>query len=1103
MYGDECLIRILAACEIMGNVTNICSDKTGTLTESKMKVVEGWIGDVCYCERDLESACCEPIPTASPIYAANANVNARSSQVREKRGDNLAPLKAPCNVIKRIIGENICVNRTAYVVGEHKVEETVVQESVDLITGIELILPGGKSDFKKRVKHTKTAFETVVGNRTEASLLWFANRLGFSVDEVKDVVLDHSKGDKLYEFNSFRKRSSALVHRDDDSVRLYTKGASEWVLANCTMFLRSDGAVQMMNEAKRAEIQAYVKSASACGLRTICLAHKDFTTRESLPRNWFHDAPDNSNLCCDAIVGISDPLRPDAHDVVLQAQRAGITVRMITGDNLNAACAIARQAGILKPGGIAIEGHVFRELSPAEVDDILPRLQVMARSTPTDKLMLVMRLNGHGIPENEEDWVDLQRTLRTKNDRANKKDPSKSSTNSGKSDSDVVTIRMPASMKKPVAIPVEPSEYALKKISSSMSDRMYQYLSFSGHKHPGSATNSPAKLEKLESDKGKWVAPMLNINAIDSAVTGAVVMAAPTVSNRIFNRKKGGAVGYQWKQDRDLLLPGYKAEWRASRPDGGEVVAVTGDGTNDAPALKAADVGLAMGITGTKVALAASDIVILDDKFSSIVNALMWGRTIHDNIKKFVQFQLTVNIVALMLVFVAAVANYPLPLNAVQMLWVNLIMDSLGALALAIEVPNKSQLDSKPYPRSANLICRPMWRNILVQASFQLMVLLLLLFLGASFFNIEEAFWCRDYEVVNGEASLANVLTETGGVLSTDSLAEYGDVWVWNMSTVTSASADSEHRRESARVKVDAYTLYNYLNESYHDSGTSLESEDTERAVVYYDSVSHNMLFTCNSFYHHCPAFSAALSTRQKGGNGDCFDAQHPISFVQDNQLRNSSFSFSEFDRYEETCLRCNELDNALITVIFNTFVFLQIFNMYTSRSIYYEVILLQGLLENPMFIGVSIFTALCQVLLVNYGGSFLNTTPLTLHEWISTVVLAFLGIPVGVLMRCIPVKNVHEVAEAQARAAEGEDTESGNAAGDADLGEDDEDVDIMDLIRNKYNSKNSKTAVLGPHDQNSELLKDSRRLDTCNEENAPKSFHVEGSSHYIPEEAH
>jgi magnesium-transporting ATPase (P-type) len=157
-------------------------------------------------------------------------------------------------------------------------------------------------------------------------------------------------------------------------------------------------------------------------------------------------------------------------------------------------------------------------------------------------------------------------------------------------------------------------------------------------------------------------------------------------------------------------------------------------------------VGLAMG-TGTKVAKEAADIVILDDKFSSIIQAILWGRSVFDNIRKFLQFQLTVNVVALCLVFIGAVAGLDTPLNAVMMLWVNMIMDSMGALALGTEIPTPELLKRRPYRRDAFLLTRPMLRNIFVQATFQLVMLLILLFDGAELFGVNEGNHCLRWAI--------------------------------------------------------------------------------------------------------------------------------------------------------------------------------------------------------------------------------------------------------------------------------------------------------------------------------------------------------------------
>lgn len=349
-------------------------------------------------------------------------------------------------------------------------------------------------------------------------------------------------------------------------------------------------------------------------------------------------------------------------------------------------------------------GEEFRKMSPAAVDKILPKLQVLARSSPEDKHILVQRLNGGLMPVTEEEWLEA---------------------------------------------------------------------------HP--------------------------------------------------NR--------DYATERDLLLPGYKEEWEKSRGGVGEVVGVTGDGTNDGPALKAADVGLSMGLSGTDVAKNASDIIIMDDKFSSIVKAVLWGRSVFDNIRKFLQFQLTVNVVALTITFLSALVGYDPPLNAVMMLWVNLIMDTMGALALGTEPPQIELLDRRPYKRDSSLISLPMWRNILIQATYQLGLLVYLLNKGPELFHCE-------------------------------------------------------------------------------DGST-----------------------------HH-------------------------------------------------------------FTIIFNAFVFCQVFNEFNAREIGDRFDPMGALGKSPMFLLVIAFTVLAQWFIVEYGGDFTQTLPLTLDEWRITVGYGAMSIPIGFIMRLVPVSE-------------------------------------------------------------------------------------------------
>ena len=741
MYQDQCFIRVLAACETMGNATNICSDKTGTLTENRMTVVEGYFAD----------------SKLSQSQFTTENVLSQGI----------------CQAARDIIAENVCINRVAYLVYK---------------------------DQDGRPLHRPN----VIGSKTEGALILMADSWGYKYDEVKNNAF-REETDRMFAFNSAKKRSTAIIHKADGKIRLLCKGAPEWVLRDCTHYLGSDGTPQRMTDEKRAEIETHIVNMANDALRTLCIAHRDFSPG-TLPADWQDNPPDDAELCCDGIVGIIDPLRSDVVDAVRTAQNAGVTVRMVTGDNLNTAKAIARQCGILTVEGQAIEGPVFRAMTPAQVDDILPNLQVMARSSPDDKYLLVTRLNGYAIPSNKEEWEEKHR-------------------------------------------------------------------------------NRP---------------------------------------------------GVTWEKDRDLLLPGYWAEWSRTRPEGGQVVGVTGDGTNDAPALKAADVGLAMGITGTKVAQSASDIVILDDKFSSIVRAIMWGRSVYDNIRKFLQFQLTVNVVALLLVFIGACAGFEPPLNAVMMLWVNLIMDTLGALALGTELPTRKVLDRKPYKRTAPLVSRPMMRNILCQSAFQLILLLILLFDGARLFNVPNGAACARYDVESSDATR------------------------WNF-----------------------------------DSNKKVAQGSGE--------------ISCDTFTDICP-----------DKDEECYRDTH--------NTVDGMVNFSDLDDFSSLCFDdCLEYSYVHGSIMFNTFVFCQVFNEYTSKELGDEWDVFSSIGRNYIFLGVTAVTVGLQIMLIEVGGEFIKTSPLSAEQWLITIALAAIAIPVGVLMRFIPVKedpdtffdNSDSIAQAAARMEE------------------------------------------------------------------------------------
>ncbi|CAO2207179.1 unnamed protein product [Urochloa humidicola] len=496
----------------------------------------------------------------------------------------------------------------------------------------------------------------VLGTPTEAAILEFGiSPLGGDFAAVRRA----STLVKVEPFNSAKKRMGVVIQLPGGALRAHCKGASEIILASCTKYMDEHGDVVPLDGATVDHLNATIDAFANEALRTLCLAYIDvdegFSANDQIPADGY---------TCIGIVGIKDPVRPGVKESVAICRSAGITVRMVTGDNINTAKAIAWECGILTEGGVAIEGPDFREKSQEELYELIPKIQVMARSSPLDKHTLVKH-------------------LRTTFD---------------------------------------------------------------------------------------------------------------------------------------------------------EVVAVTGDGTNDAPALHEADIGLAMGIAGTEVAKESADVIILDDNFSTIVTVAKWGRSVYINIQKFVQFQLTVNVVALVVNFSSACLIGSAPLTAVQLLWVNMIMDTLGALALATEPPNDELMKRTPVGRKGNFISNIMWRNIMGQSIYQFLVIWYLQAEGKWLFGIE-------------------------------------------------------------------------------------------------------------------------------GNNSDL----------------------------------------VLNTIIFNCFVFCQVFNEVSSREME-RINVFEGILDNNVFAAVLGSTVVFQFIIIQFLGSFANTTPLTFMQWIACILIGFIGMPIAVAVKMIPV---------------------------------------------------------------------------------------------------
>lgn len=422
---------------------------------------------------------------------------------------------------------------------------------------------------------------TFIGNPTECALLNFYEK---SVERKKSGKSYRDERDDHNILHAFP-FSSELKHmttisKVDGKIISYVKGSPECVFSMCNL-----------SESVKAKVQKYMLEAQQKAMRIIAFAHKELSSMKDYEEESQHQQME-SNMIFDGFVAISDPLRSDVYDSVKSCRRAGVDLKILTGDNIITATAIANELHLLEGEHIAVEANDIADLSDEELSVQLQKISVIARSTPATKMRVVKLLKAQG-----------------------------------------------------------------------------------------------------------------------------------------------------------------------------NVVAVTGDGINDAPALKNADVGIAMGISGTEVSKEASDIVLLDDSFSTIVKAVEWGRNIYENFKRFISFQLTVNLASVIVVFTSILLGLKAPFTALQLLWINIIMDGPPALTLGLEPNYNDLMGRQPTKRDENIVSKAMLVRIAITGIYISIVFLwqyvfnfldatadqmpTVLFTLFALFQLFNAFNCRELHSVS------------------------------------------------------------------------------------------------------------------------------------------------------------------------------------------------------------------------------------------------------------------------------------------------------------------------------------------------------------------
>ncbi len=536
--------------------------------------------------------------------------------------------------------------------------------------------------------------------------------------------MDNKETVKVLPFDSEKKCMSTIIKNPKfniDGWRVFHKGGGDEILKKIKFIYNPNtNKADPITVDQKSKITQTLKEFAANSLRNFIFAYKDVSNEDAANFNQKDETGQNiiekDDFIFISVAGIKDPLKLGVEDAVKKCNRAGIKVIMVTGDNIDTAISISRECSILSEDDLKTVRETLKtveEKATAEINKITE--YNLSAALANEKSAVYESIKEPKKVKQEEIYAKHLREYPNRKFLAVE----------GKELSERVGLVCLTCGKTLNDRFVHDER---KNIDPKYKDVVMKLTNDKGAENSKKCYCLPNKevAKKFFKDNNfKNVAPDEEENFIKKEALGNKSEYERIIKDLcVISRAK--------PEDKYLLVFGLR-QYK-------HVVAVTGDGTNDAPALSKADVGFSMGIAGTDVAKDASDIILLDDNFCSIVNAVKWGRNIFDCIRKFIQFQLTVNVCACLLVFITACIGNETPLNAIQMLWVNLIMDSLGSLALATEPPNEKVLERTPFKRSEYPVSIKMWKHILIQSAVQLGIMLLLYLHGSQFIQEDEPY---------------------------------------------------------------------------------------------------------------------------------------------------------------------------------------------------------------------------------------------------------------------------------------------------------------------------------------------------------------------------